>query len=152
MAGLMRREPHAGDMFSRFDEILDEWMRTAPFRPMNVTRWWPVDDLIRIEEFREDGELVVRAELPGIDPDKDVEVTVSEGTLNIRAERHEEHEQEEHGYLRQELRYGSLTRSLPLPGGVTEADIRASYKAGMLEIRIPEPRKVAESKIPIAKS
>lgn len=150
MAGLMKREPHQADLFSRFDQIFDEWMRTSPFRPMNAARWWQTDDVIRIEEFREDGALVIRAELPGIDPDKDVELTVSTGMLHIRAERHEIQEKEEHGYLRQELRYGSLSRAVPLPEGVTEADVRATYKAGMLEIRIPEPKQGPVSKIPIA--
>ena len=45
---------------------------------------------IRVEEFQENGELVVRAEMPGIDPDKDVEITVTDHTLHLKAERHEE--------------------------------------------------------------
>jgi HSP20 family protein len=152
MAELMKHETHLGDVFSRFDQMFDEWARTMPFRPMNITRWWPTEDLIQVEEFREDGVLVVRAELPGIDPDKDVELTVSGGMLHIRAERREEEKHEEHGYLRRELRYGSLSRSLPLPEGVAESDIKATYKAGMLEVRIPEPRHETATKIPIARS
>ena len=73
---------------------------------------------------------MVRADLPGIDPEKDVELTVSDGMLHIRAERREEEKREEKGYLRQELRYGSLSRTLPLPEGVTESDITATYKDG----------------------
>lgn len=152
MAGLMRRGPHSGDLFTRFDQMFDEWLRSMPFRPMNVTQWRTDSDLIRVEEFREDGTLVVRAELPGIDPDKDVEVTVAGGMLNIQAERQEEEKREEHGYLRQELRYGSLSRSLPIPEGVKESDIKATYKAGILEVRIPEPKVEPAAKIPIARS
>jgi HSP20 family protein len=152
MAELMRHEAHLGDVFSRFDQMFDEWARSMPFRPMNITRWWSAEDLIQVEEFREDGVLVVRAELPGIDPDKDVELTVSGGMLHIRAERRGEEKHEEHGYLRQELRYGSLSRSLPLPEGVAEPDIKATYKAGMLEVRIPEPKHETATKIPIARS
>lgn len=152
MAGVMRHEPHSANLFARFDQMFDEWLRSIPFRPMNVPQWRAVGDLIRVEEFRDDGTLVVRAELPGIDPDKDVEVTVAGGMLHIQAERREEEKREEQGYLRQELRYGALSRSLPLPEGVTESDIKATYKAGILEIRIPEPKVETAAKIPIARS
>jgi HSP20 family protein len=108
---------------------------------MSFPRWREAGDLIRVEEFREDGTLVIRADLPGIDPDKDVELTVSDGMLHIGAERREEEKREEKGYLRHEVRYGSLSRSLPLPEGVTEDDITATYEAGVLEIRVPEPKR-----------
>ena len=154
MAGLMRREPHgeAGDVFSRLDRMFDEWARMMPFRAVPVPHWREADDLIRIEEFREDGTLVIRADLPGIDPDKDVELTVSDGMLHLEAERREEQKREEKGYVRQELRYGSLSRSLPLPEGVTGADITATYEAGVLEIRIPEPKHEPAKKIAISKA
>ena len=96
--------------------------------------------------------MVIRADLPGIDPDKDVELTVSDGILHIEAERREEERREEKGYVRQELRYGSLSRTLPLPEGVTGADITATYKAGVLEIRIPEPKHEPAKKIAIGKA
>ena len=154
MAGLTRREPHreAADVFSRFDRMFEEWARMMPFHAMAFPRWREAEELIRVEEFREDGTLVIRADLPGIDPDKDVELTVSDGILHIEAERREEEKREEKGYVRRELRYGSLSRSLPLPEGVTEADITATYKAGVLEIRIPEPKREPAKKITISTS
>ena len=154
MSGLTRREPHgeAADVFSRFDRMFEEWARMMPFRPMLFQRWREAEELIRVEEFREDGTLVMRADLPGIDPDKDVELTISDGVLHIEAERREEEKREEKGYLRHELRYGSLSRSLPLPEGVTEANITATYKAGVLEIRIPEPKREPAKKIAVSKA
>ena len=154
MAGLTRREPHgeATDVFSRFDRMFDEWARMMPFRPMLFPRWREAEELIRVEEFREDRTVVIRADLPGIDPDKDVELTVSDGMLHIEAERREEEKREEKGYLRHELRYGSLSRSLPLPEGATAADITATYKAGVLEIRIPEPKREPAKKIAVSKA
>ena len=154
MAGLMRREPRgeAADVFSRFDRLFEEWARMMPFRPMPFPRWLEAGDLIRVEEYREDGTLVVRADLPGIDPDKDVELTVAGGMLHIEAERRAEEKREEKGYLRREVRYGAVSRSLPLPEGVTEADITASYQDGVLEIRIPEPKHEEAKKIAISKS
>ena len=154
MPGLARREPHgeAADVFGRFDRMFDEWARMMPFRAMQFPRWREAGELIRVEEFREDGTLVIRADLPGIDPDKDVELTVSHGILHIEAERREEEKREEKGYVRRELRYGSLSRSLPLPEGATEADIAATYKDGVLEIRIPEPKHEPAKKIAISKA
>ena len=54
--------------------------------------------------------------------------------------------------MRRELRYGSLSRSLPLPEGVTGADITATYQAGVLEIRVPEPKREPIKKIAISTS
>jgi HSP20 family protein len=152
MAGLMRRERHGevGEFFSHFDHMFDEWMRALPLRAVPFARWPDMDGMIRVEEFHDDGTLVVRADLPGIDPEKDVELTVTDGMLRIEAERREEEKKEDRGYLRQELRYGSLSRTLPLPEGVTESDIKATYNAGTLEIRIPEPKQEPAKKIPIA--
>jgi HSP20 family protein len=154
MAGLMRREPRGevGEFFGRFDRMFDEWARMMPFRAVSFPHWHDVDDLIRVEEFRDDGTLVIRADLPGIDPEKDVELSVSDGMLHIHAERREEDKKEDKGYLRRELRYGSLSRTLPLPEGVTESDITASYKAGMLEVRVPEPKQPEAKKIAISRS
>lgn len=153
MAGLMRRESleGAGDGLGRFERMFDEWMRMMPFRPMAFPHWREAEDLIRVEEFREDGALVIRADLPGIDPDSDAEVTVSGGMLHIDAERREEEKREEGAYVRREVRYGSVSRSLPLPEGVTEADISATYKDGILEVRVPEPRREPAAKVPISR-
>jgi len=132
--------------------MFEEWARMVPFRVMPIPRWRDVEDMIRVEEYREDGTLVIRADLPGIDPDSDVEVTVLNGMLRIEAERHEEDRAEEQGYVRQEVRYGSLSRSLPLPEGVTVDDVTANYKNGVLEIRVPEPQPETPKKIAISTS
>ncbi len=98
---------------------------------------WAIDEMIRVEEYSQDGTHVVRAELPGIDPDKDVRLTVVNGRLAIEAERHEQGEVERDGFMLRELRYGTFSRSLPLAAGVTAASITATYKDGLLEVRIP---------------
>jgi HSP20 family molecular chaperone IbpA len=88
--------------------------------------------MIRLEEFTEEGRYVLRAELPGIDPEKDVEVTVSDGMLTIHGERKEE---EKEG-RRTEFRYGSFTRSIALPAGADEYNVTAVYDKGVLEITV----------------
>jgi HSP20 family protein len=106
-------------------------------RPWVMWPEFPTQDMIRVEEFTDDGTLVIKAEMPGIDPDKDVEIEIFEGTLRISAERRQEEKSEDKDFTRRELRYGSFSRTLPLPAGATESDIKATYRDGMLEIRVP---------------
>ena len=90
-----------------------------------------------VEAIDDPGTLVLEAELPGIDPDKDVEVTVSDGMLHIEAERDEEKTTDDDGFVRHEHRHWSFARTMPLPAGVSESDIKATYKEGLLQIRMP---------------
>jgi HSP20 family molecular chaperone IbpA len=87
---------------------------------------------MKIEDYTQDDRYVIRAEIPGIDPDKDLDVTVEEGVLTIRAER-SEREVDKH---RREIRYGSLSRSVVLPKGAKADDIRAEYTDGMLTVSV----------------
>lgn len=91
------------------------------------------EHLIRIEESEDDGAYIVRAELPGIDPDKDVEITVADGLLTVHAERTEEKKDKRHS----EFRYGSFTRSIRLPAGVNEQGVTATYDNGVLTVKAP---------------
>ena len=75
-----------------------------------------------------------------------------DGMLHIHAERRQEEKLEDKDMYRSELRYGVFTRTLPLPAGVGEQDVDASYKAGILEIRIPVDQKKAATKVPVRAS
>ncbi|QCB97711.1 Hsp20/alpha crystallin family protein [Arthrobacter sp. PAMC25564] len=105
----------------------------------------PMTSSIKVEQFLDGSTLVVRAEVPGIDPDKDVDVSVSEGMLHIKAEREEKSEHKSKSGYRSEFRYGSFSRSIALPPGAKEEDITASYKDGVLEVRSPAPTAVPEA-------
>ena len=87
----------------------------------------------RVEEVAQDNRYVIRAELPGLDPDEDIEVTVDGRNLTIQAERR----QEDSGPSRSEFRYGSLTRLVRLPARVDPKDITARYERGVLEVSVP---------------
>lgn len=87
---------------------------------------------MRMEEHVADGRYVVRAELPGVDPAKDMEVSMSKGILTVRAERHEEMQ----GRHRSEFRYGTFIRHIALPVTADANDIKATYHWGILEISI----------------
>ena len=151
MAGLLKHDTRTAEPMSWFDRMFDELPVVLPFRRMPAA-WF--DEGIRVDEYRENGHLVIRAELPGIDPAKDVDVTVSDGALHIKAERREEQHAEETGYRHRELRYGSFTRTLPLPDGATTTDVKATYTNGILEIRLPLPEAKTETtvKIPVTAS
>jgi HSP20 family protein len=107
---------------------------------------------MRVERFTEDGTLVVRAELPDIDPEKDLELTVANGVLHISAHREEQTETKEKDFYRTEFRYGSFVRDIPLPEGTSDQDIAANYKDGILEVRVPLPEepKGSATKVPVA--
>jgi HSP20 family protein len=109
---------------------------------------------LRIEEYRDGDTFVLRAELPGIDPEHDVDLTVTDGVLRITARKQERHEQKDNGSYRSEFRYGTFVRDFVLPDGVKEQDISASYKDGVLEVRVPVKRAAQEQqqkKIPVVK-
>lgn len=120
---------------------LPEWFETFPAR---FTMPGMADlYTMRIEEYTEGGRYVVRAELPGVDV-KDLDVAVEDGVLAIKAER-TERDVDKH---RSEIRYGSLTRSLTLPKGADENDVRAEYADGMLTVSVglgeekPKPKHI----------
>ena len=95
--------------------------------------------VIRLEEEIQDGHYVLRAELPGIDPAKDVDVSVCNGQLTITAERSEKKENKG----RSEFTYGSFVRSITLPAGANEDDIKASYDKGILTVDVAVPEQAA---------
>jgi HSP20 family protein len=105
----------------------------------DIFRDGEMHQMIKIEQSHEGDSMVIRAELPGVDPDKDIDIEVIDGALVISAEKTESHEKSEHNFYRSEFRYGSLTRSVPIPSGVDASTIDASYKDGVLEVRMAMP-------------
>jgi HSP20 family protein len=109
---------------------------------------------LRVEEFHDGDTLVVRAELPDVDPDKDVEVTASDGIVRIHAHREERAEHKDKRGYRSEFRYGEFERDIVLPRGAVAEDVKATYTDGILEVRIPCPEKAqpTATKVPVAKA
>ena len=137
---------------SAFDRLFDEWTKALPFRRSALLdEEWAGGGLIRVDELHRNGDLVIRAEMPGLDPEKDVEVTVDNGMLRISAEHREEERSEAEGYVRRELRRGSFSRTLPLPDGVAEDDIVADYKDGILEITVPTGEAAPVKKVSVTR-
>ena len=101
---------------------------------------------MRLEDEIKEGRYEVRAEIPGIDPSKDVDITVRDGELTIKAERTEQ--KEFNG--RSEFSYGSFVRTVSLPAGANEDDIKATYDKGILtvSVAVSEP-KPAEKRVQV---
>jgi len=96
----------------------------------------------RVDVKETDTELVVSASIPGVDKDG-IDVNVEDGVLTIKGERKEEKEEKAKGYIRKEQSYGSFYRAFTLPKNTNPDAIKANYKNGVLELKIP---KVKEEK------
>jgi HSP20 family protein len=102
---------------------------------------WPSVDV-----HETDKGLEITAELPGVD-EKDVDVTLANGTLTIRGEkRHDREEKDKSGWHVSERSYGSFARSIPLPFEVDDKDVKASFDKGVLHVTLPKSPQ-AESKV-----
>ncbi|WP_307403644.1 Hsp20/alpha crystallin family protein [Desulfofundulus luciae] len=100
--------------------------------------WGPEGVSPRVDIYQTDQEVVATAELPGIASKDDLQVTLTENTLNIKGEFKKGTEERQEGYYHSERYYGTFSRTLPLPVEVKPDQARASYKNGILEVRIPK--------------
>ena len=101
-----------------------------------------------IESHVDKDTLIVKADLPGIDP-KEVSISVTGNQLTIEGERKREEKKEEKDYFYREVAYGKFSRTMTLPEGVDADKVKASYKNGVLEITMPAPKQIASKKIQI---
>ena len=127
MAKLSR--PQAPARFRAMFPDLADWLES----PWSGPPPFLAGQVFRLEESIRDDRYVIRAELPGLDPENDIEVTVDGRILTIRAERR----QQDNGPYRSEFRYGSLARAVRLPARVDPADVTARYDKGVLEVSVP---------------
>lgn len=129
---------HTDDLFSRF------------FGEDKTTDPWFTGNLPAVETFMRGNELVIRADLPGVDP-KDVELSIEGDRLILRAERKTEQAKggKEDQYTSNEVRYGRFERMLTLPQGVDPESVKATYEHGVLEVTMQAPKDAMSKKVPI---
>jgi HSP20 family protein len=129
--GLLRR------FSSEMDRVLEDFGFKPHFAPLmpelRKEMWSP-----NLEIIERKGQLVVRAELPGLSRD-DVKVTVTDEFLTIEGERRHEEKESREGYFRSERSYGTFARTIPLPEGATSESAEAVFKNGILEVTVPLP-------------
>ena len=136
---LTRWDPFAdlGELRSRFDRLFDEWLDGRE------RAWTPAIDVVR-----EDGHLVVHADLPGIKPEE-VKIEVEDDILTVSGEHQESKEEKDKHYVRRERRYGSFSRSMTLPAGVDPKKIEAKTHDGIVEVKIPLPKEAKKETVKI---
>lgn len=128
------------------DSPFAEFFRTLtgpwPFRPLLALtpgkHFIPTTDV-----YARNGSLVIKIDLPGMEP-KDIHVKVFEGELTVSGERKVEAEVKEDRFYRKEAAYGFFERHMTVPKGIAEADIKAEYDNGVLEITMPREPKAEE--------
>lgn len=137
-----------------FDEMERQFERffrqPFSFMPSMLLRDFPraAELTPSVDIFEEGGELVVKADLPGI-AKEDLNVSITENTLTITGEKKKEEKIEKKDYHRFERSYGSFSRSFRLPDNVSADKSKASFKDGVLEIRVPKTRESKQKKITI---
>jgi HSP20 family molecular chaperone IbpA len=142
MAELTKRRS-ASPLAELFDWFESGWPSAMEWRREAAAHTMRIEDRLEPERY------TLRAELPGIDPDKDVEITVADGVLTISAERREEKIEKD----RTEFHYGSFVRRVTLPKGAKEDALEATYKDGILEVNVPistdqpSPRTIPVSRV-----
>jgi HSP20 family protein len=140
---------------SRWERDMDRMMEDFFDRRMRPWWPWPRDESMEIaapavDLYEEKDEIVVKAELPGMDKNN-IEVNLSDHQLIIKGEKKKEEEVKEENYYRSERSYGSFLRALELPTDVHADKVKASFKNGILEVRLPktEEAKAKEIKVKV---
>ena len=155
-SGLSRREQSPPSSFHnspfsfmrRFSEEMDRLFEDFTAGPgltsgrgqLGRGLWMP-----QVETFEREGQLVIRADLPGLSKD-DVNVEMTDDAITISGERHNENEENREGFYRSELSYGSFYRQIPLPEGVDADDAHATFNNGVLEITLNAPQLQSRSR------
>lgn len=118
-------------------EWFEQWPPVIGRRVPELMTQIGLTEAIKVEEERDGDSLVIRAEIPGVDPENDIDVSVTAGKLTISAHREQREETKTDKSFHSEFRYGSFHRSLPVPQGTQPEDVKASYVDGILEVRLP---------------
>jgi len=133
-----------GTLGRSMDRLFDGVMTIRrPGREMTSLGWVP-----KVEMFETDTAVVVRAELPDIDPNQ-VDITVTNDTITLRGQTRHEDEQKGRQYYQREFRSGEFSRTLPLATEVKSAEAKATYKDGVLEVTLPKSERVKPTSVKV---
>jgi HSP20 family protein len=135
---LTRWDPFAewGELRARFDRIFDQL-------DGDNRVWTPAIDVLR-----DDGSLVIHADLPGIKPDE-VKIEVEDDILTVSGAHEERKDEKDKHFVRRERSYGSFSRSMALPPGVDAKKITATTRDGVVEVTIPLPKEATKETVKI---
>ena len=128
------------ELRTRFDRMFDELTNGRE------RAWTPAIDV-----ERDNGNIIVRADVPGIKPEE-VKIEVEDDILTVSGAHEERREEKNKRFLRRERRYGSFTRSMALPAGVDPKKIKAKTHDGVVEVTIPLPKPAKKETVKITPS
>jgi HSP20 family protein len=151
MSSIIRWDPfeEMGTLRRAVDRMFDDVMLSGrqssrtPADGVPAAAWEPA-----VEMFETGDEVVVRAEMPNVDP-ANVDVTVTQDAITIKGTVRHEQEKKDRNYYRRELRYGSYVRTLPLPAEVKGGEAKATYKDGVLEVKIPKAERAKPTSVKV---
>jgi len=144
---IMGLEPFEGlqEMRREVDRLFNEFFtRPSTRRVMpRMAGWEPA-----VEMYETEGEVIVKAALPNIDP-KQVEITVTNEAITLKGETKHEEEHKGRNYYQRELQYGAFLRTLPLLTEVKGAEAKATYKDGVLEVKVPKSERAKATAVKV---
>lgn len=144
MANQVRREPRHDSMSLR--DAMDRLFEESIVRPWGSA---PSEaSSVALDMFQTDDAVVVKASLPGVKPEE-LSITVTGDMLTIKGETKTENEVKEDNYIRRELRYGSFTRSVPIPVSVQSDKADATFENGVLTLSLPKAEEVKPKAIKV---
>jgi HSP20 family protein len=153
---LQHAPPHPASMFEEMDRVFDTllhrgWLR--PFRwdrPSLLEEWTPALDprIPRVDVIERDDEIVVRAELPGIEK-KDLDVSMTDDSVTIKGALRREEKEEKGEYYRCEISRGAFARTVGLPSGVDAGRAKAKFEHGVLQLVLPKTEKTQRRHVEI---
>jgi HSP20 family protein len=153
------KAPAAGTALAPFQDlerVFEDFLNRRWLRPIGWEwpRWGELSSLLErqvpsLDIVDGEKEIVVRAELPGVDK-KDLDVSIVERTLTIKGSTRSEKKEEKENFFRQEIKSGSFSRSVLLPADVNASKAEATFKGGVLELHLPKLRAVKAQKVPLS--
>lgn len=140
--------------FEDLDRFFDQFLRRSWLRPWHLD--WPSFPEFALPELKapkvdvidRDGEVVIKAEIPGVDK-KDLDISVGDDSVTIKGETRKEEKEENGDYYRCEISRGSFSRTVALPAAVDGVKAAATFKDGILELTIPKVRAAKRHKIAV---
>ena len=128
---------------AEFDDLVQKFRRPNWFEQLEEEIHTP-----HIESYVEEGNLITRIDLPGVDP-KEIDAKLIGNMLVVKAKREEKKETRKRDLIRREVSYGNYERTMTLPEGVKAEDIKATYRDGVLELTAPAPKELAPKEVRI---
>lgn len=145
MRALTTRTPDLSPLHRDFDGLLGRFFAgpTEAFPAVAARRWVPP-----LESFVRDGEVVVRVDVPGVDP-QTLDISAEKDRLTVKGERKSTRQEDAGGRSYREVVFGAFERTVTLPWDVDAENVRASCKDGVLEITLKAPQNAGVKKIPV---